>query len=61
MELSTDPGEYLVALAPGISLGDGIVSLTSVGFEVLSCSEERSEVESAFLRVTDGSKEEYDH
>jgi ABC-2 type transport system ATP-binding protein len=51
--LSGETGEHLlIVLEPGVPLGRAIAALTAAGFEVLSCREERSEIESAFLALT---------
>jgi ABC-type multidrug transport system ATPase subunit len=47
-----DQGHFLIDLRRDITLGQGIGCLTNAGIEVVTCSEERSEVESAFLALT---------
>jgi ABC-2 type transport system ATP-binding protein len=57
--LDEDAGErhYRLALRDGAVLGEALARLTASRIEVLSCREERSEIELAFLRLTgmDGS------
>jgi ABC-2 type transport system ATP-binding protein len=49
----TEGSEYfLLSLSDGIVLGDAITTLTGVGIQVLSCREERGEIEEAFLALT---------
>jgi ABC-2 type transport system ATP-binding protein len=43
---------YLVTLADEVGLGDAFASLTASGIQILACREERSGIESAFLRLT---------
>jgi ABC-2 type transport system ATP-binding protein len=53
--LPGDDGEHIgLALEPDATLGEAIVALTQAGVEVLACREERSEIEAAFLALTDG-------
>ena len=52
-----DPEHYLLALGDGIALGDVLASLADAEVKVLSCSEERSEIEEAFLLLTRESSE----
>jgi ABC-2 type transport system ATP-binding protein len=47
-----DSEHYVLTLADGVVLGDAISSLTEAEIQVLSCSEERSEIEEAFLSLT---------
>ena len=49
-----EDGHYLLTLADGIVLGDALARLTAARIDVLSCREERSQVEEAFLRLTSG-------
>ncbi len=50
---SGETGEHLlIVLEAGVPLGQAIAALTAAGFEVVSCREERSEIESAFLALT---------
>jgi ABC-2 type transport system ATP-binding protein len=46
-------GHYLVALPEDITLGEALTRLVRAGIEVLACREERSEIEEAFLRLTE--------
>src|SRR5829696_8653950 len=46
-------GHYLLSLGDGVVLGDALGILASAGIKVLSCREERSTVEEAFLRLTE--------
>jgi len=43
---------YLVCLADEVALGDALASITASGIRILACREERSGIESAFLRLT---------
>lgn len=45
-------GHYVLSLADGVVLGDALVALARADVKVLSCREERSELEEAFLRLT---------
>ncbi|MEX0815864.1 MAG: ABC transporter ATP-binding protein [Gaiellales bacterium] len=51
-----DAGEssehYLLQLQHGVILGDALKRLTEATFQILTCSEERSELEEAFLALT---------
>jgi ABC-2 type transport system ATP-binding protein len=47
-----DRSHVLIALAPGASLGSAIAALTAAGAEIVSCRDERSPIEQAFLAVT---------
>jgi ABC-2 type transport system ATP-binding protein len=47
-----EAGHYLLTLADGIVLGDALARLTAARIDVVSCREERSQVEDAFLRLT---------
>jgi ABC-2 type transport system ATP-binding protein len=47
-----DAEHYRLALAETVVLGDALASLTRAGVEVLACREERSEIEEAFLALT---------
>ncbi len=40
--------------AHGVLLGDVMAALAAARFQVLSCQEERPEIEEAFLRLTEG-------
>lgn len=44
--------DYLLVLAESAVLGEALASLTSAEVQVLSCREERSEIEEAFLSLT---------
>jgi ABC-2 type transport system ATP-binding protein len=44
----------VVTLSEGHIVGQAVVALTGAGLDVLSCREERSEIESAFLFLTGG-------
>lgn len=46
-------GHVGLALGADATLGQAVVALTAAGLEVLACREERSEIESAFLVLTD--------
>lgn len=43
---------YLLCLVDEVVLGDALASLSVSGIQILSCREERSGIESAFLRLT---------
>jgi ABC-type multidrug transport system ATPase subunit len=44
---------YRLALREGVVLGDALARLTTSGIDILSCREERSEIELAFLQLTE--------
>jgi ABC-2 type transport system ATP-binding protein len=44
----------VLELAEGVVLGDAVAALTAAGIQVLSCREERSTIEEAFMRLTEG-------
>jgi ABC-2 type transport system ATP-binding protein len=44
---------YRLALRDDVVLGDALARLTTSGIDILSCREERSEVELAFLQLTE--------
>jgi ABC-2 type transport system ATP-binding protein len=44
---------FLLALDEDAVLGDALAALTTAGLRILSCREERSNVEEAFLRLTE--------
>jgi ABC-2 type transport system ATP-binding protein len=44
---------YRLALRDGVILGDALARLTTSGIDILSCREERSEIELAFLQLTE--------
>jgi ABC-2 type transport system ATP-binding protein len=51
-----DSDHYVLSLAEGVILGDALGAIAATGVRVLSCQEERSEIEEAFLLlVEDGS------
>ena len=45
-------GHYLLSLAEGTNLGEALTALTVARIDVLSCREERSDLEEAFLALT---------
>ena len=47
-----ESGHYSLSLADGVVLGDALASLATVDMKVVSCRQERSEIEEAFLRLT---------
>jgi len=47
-----DVEHFLLALAPGAILGEAIAALTADDVQVLTCREEQSEIEEAFLKLT---------
>jgi ABC-2 type transport system ATP-binding protein len=49
---SGEPEHYLLSLADGTVLGDALAALAAAGIKILSCREERSELEEAFLNLT---------
>jgi ABC-2 type transport system ATP-binding protein len=49
---SGGPGHYVLSLAEGAVLGEAIARLTAADVAVLSCTEEQSGVEQAFLHLT---------
>jgi ABC-type multidrug transport system ATPase subunit len=51
---AADATHALVALAPGVSLGDALSALIAAGADVTSCRDERPAMEQAFLAVTQG-------
>jgi ABC-2 type transport system ATP-binding protein len=46
------PGHFILSLRDGIVLGRALALLTASGLDILACREERSEVEEAFLNLT---------
>jgi ABC-2 type transport system ATP-binding protein len=50
-----EPGSehHVIALAEGAVLGDAVASLSGIGIQVLACRQERSEIEEAFLALTE--------
>lgn len=53
----SDPDHYLLSLADGALIGDALVSLAAAEVRVLSCTQERSEIEEAFLSLTTDASE----
>ena len=49
-------GHYLLALREDAVLGDALGALAAGGVDVLTCTEERSEIEQAFLSIAGGRK-----
>jgi ABC-type multidrug transport system ATPase subunit len=47
-------GHYLLALAGDVVVGEAITALSAAKVEVLTCREERPEIEDAFLTLTRG-------
>ena len=47
-------GHFTLSLAPEVVLGDALGVLAGAGVRLLSCQEERSEIEEAFLLLVDG-------
>jgi ABC-2 type transport system ATP-binding protein len=47
-----ESSDYLLVLAENVVLGDALASIASAKVQVLSCREERSEIEEAFLSLT---------
>jgi ABC-2 type transport system ATP-binding protein len=48
-----DGEHYLLTVSDGATLGDAITKLTAAQVQVLSCSEARSEIEQAFVMLTE--------
>ena len=48
---------YLLSLADGVVLSDAVASLAAADVKVVSCREDRSEIEEAFLLLTEESAE----
>ena len=48
-----DSDHYVLSLAEGVILGDALGAITATGVRVLSCQEERSEIEEAFLLLVE--------
>jgi ABC-2 type transport system ATP-binding protein len=48
----SDPDHYRLSLEDGAVIGDALVSLAAAEIRVLSCTQERSEIEEAFLSLT---------
>lgn len=51
---TSEPGHFLMALEDDVPLGQALRVLMASGLELLACREERSEIEEAFLSLTDG-------
>lgn len=49
----TSSEHFVLALEQDVVLGDAIGALTAAGIQVLSCREERSNIEEAFMRLTE--------
>jgi ABC-2 type transport system ATP-binding protein len=47
---------YLLALRDGVVLGDAVAALAAACVDVLACSEERSELEEAFIAVAEAAR-----
>jgi ABC-2 type transport system ATP-binding protein len=47
-------GHFVLSLSNEVVLGDALAGLTAAGIQVLSCAEERSGIEEAFLTLTGG-------
>jgi len=45
---------YVLSLADGAMIGDAIAALARADVSVFACREEKSEIEEAFLSLTDG-------
>jgi ABC-2 type transport system ATP-binding protein len=56
LERAGEPGSghYVLALYDDVVLGDALAALTQTGIGVLTCREERSEIEEAFLSIAGG-------
>lgn len=55
--VGNDPSHFLIFLSDGVVLGHALAALVAAGVDVLSCREERSEIEEAFVLLTHGSGE----
>jgi ABC-2 type transport system ATP-binding protein len=51
---NTESGHYVLDIAEDAILGDALAALSSAGISVLTCREERSEIEEAFLSIAGG-------
>lgn len=51
-----DPEHYLMWLHDDAILGEALTTITLAGVDVLACAEETSEIEEAFLALTEGGK-----
>ena len=52
----SDADHFVLALRDGAILGDAISALSAEGVQVLSCGDERPEIEQAFLALTKGER-----
>jgi ABC-2 type transport system ATP-binding protein len=52
-----ESGHYVLDVAEHAVLGDALAALSSAGISVLTCREERSEIEEAFLSIAGGDTE----
>jgi ABC-type multidrug transport system ATPase subunit len=48
-----EDGHFVLAPEPRVVLGSAIAALAEYGFEVISCRQERAEIEEAFLALTE--------
>jgi ABC-2 type transport system ATP-binding protein len=46
-------GHYVLSLLDGVILGDALGALAGAGVEIVACREERSEIEQAFVALTE--------
>jgi ABC-2 type transport system ATP-binding protein len=53
----SDPGHYILSLDEKVVLGDALAALAAADLQVHSCRERRSEIEDAFLFLTEDSAE----
>jgi ABC-type multidrug transport system ATPase subunit len=51
-----DPEHFVLALDDGVILGDALAAIAQADIKVLSCRQERSEIEEAFFALTGGSE-----
>jgi ABC-2 type transport system ATP-binding protein len=51
-QTGADATHFVMALEDGAVLGDALAAIRTAGFQLLSCRDERSEVEEAFLTLT---------
>ena len=54
--VAEDSDHYVLALAANVVLGDVLSAITASDIRLLSCQEERSEIEEAFLLLVDGGR-----
>jgi ABC-type multidrug transport system ATPase subunit len=52
LRVGAEPDSFLLDLAPEAVLSDALARVMSQGIKVLDCTQERSEIEEAFLRLT---------